>query len=317
MATEAPKHETGHIFQSLAVNVTIVLVKVVAAVLTRSGSMLAEALHSTADCANQVLLLIGIRQAQRPPSEQHPLGYGRSVYFWSFMVAVLLFVGGGVFSIYEGIHKVIHPEPTERLYVALVILAISLCLEGGATISNVRALNKKRGNTPFFRHLSETKDSDLVVVFAENSADSLGLFIAIVAIGLTQWTKDPRWDGIGSLVIGVILIAVAVFLARELKSLLVGEAADPEIADAATRAVKAQKGMRRVLHVITIQQGPSEVMLVIKIAFDHEMSIEDACEHINEFEARLRAERPEVRWIFVEPDLPRDEPRSSLRRPSV
>ena len=305
---------TGHILQSLLVNVVIAVMKGVAAFFTGSGAMLAEALHSSADCGNQVLLLIGVKQAKKPADESHPLGYGRAVYFWSFMVALLLFAGGGVFSIYEGIHKIHEPEPVERVWLGLVILGGSLLLEGGATLSNIKELNKRRGKKPFMRYLRDTKDSDLVVVFGENSAAVLGLVLAMAALLMASVTHDGRWDGIGSLAIGVVLVGVAIFLAIEVKSLLLGEAADPEIEQAARESAKEIPELSRVLHLMTVQQGPGEVLVAVKVAFNAEMVIEDVCRVINEFEAKVRAKRPEVRWMFVEPDMPRDA--TSKRPPS-
>src|SRR3954451_22673042 len=229
---------SGHIIQSLLVNVAIAAVKAVAAYFTKSGAMLAEALHSFSDCGNQILLLVGVRQARKPPDDKHPFGYGRAIYFWSFMVALLLFTGGGAFSVYEGIHKVMHPEPVEHVWIGVVILAISLVLEGGACLSNIRELNKRRGKKPFVQYLKDTTDSDLVVVFGENSAAVLGLAFAIAALGLASATGDGRWDGIGSAAIGLVLVGVAVFLAVEVSSLLLGEAADPEIAGVARSIAK-------------------------------------------------------------------------------
>jgi cation diffusion facilitator family transporter len=223
------EHGTGHIIQSLAVNVLIAAVKAGAAFYTKSGAMLAEALHSFSDCGNQILLLIGVKQAKKSPDEKHPLGYGRAVYFWSFMVALLLFLGGGSFSIYEGVHKVLHPEPVENVWVGLGILFVSLLLEGGATLSNIKELNKRRGKKRFMTYLRDTTDSDLVVVFGENSAAVLGLGFAILALGLAASTHDGKWDGIGSIAIGLVLVGVAAFLAIEVSSLLIGEAADPDV----------------------------------------------------------------------------------------
>lgn len=295
---------TSHIVQSLVANVVIAIVKTVAAVFTGSGAMLAEALHSGADCGNQILLLVGVKSARRPPSESHPLGYGRDVYFWSFMVALLLFTGGGCFSIYEGIHKILEPEKVERAWLGFLILGISILIEGGATFSNVRELNKRRGAKPFFQYLRDTKDSDLVVVFGENSAAVLGLALAMAALGIADVTGDGRWDGAGSLAIGVVLIGVAVFLAVEVKSLLVGEAADPDINRAVRELAGDHPGVERVLRLVTVQQGPGEVMVMMKLAFASGMGIDDVCRGINDFEAKLRAARPEVRWCFIEPDIP-------------
>jgi cation diffusion facilitator family transporter len=297
---------TGQIIQSLVVNLLIAAVKAVAAVLTKSGSMLAEALHTTADCGNQLLLLVGVRAAKKPPDKTHPLGYGREIYFWSFIVALLLFSAGGVFSIHEGIHKIHEPEKVEKVWLGLTILGISFLLEGFALLSNIKEMNARRKGKPFMRYLRDTKDSDLVVVFGENAAAVLGLFFAFIALLLADRTGDGRWDGIGSCVIGVVLVGVAGFLAREVKSLLVGESADAEIEEAATKIALDHPNLDRVLHIVSIQQGPGEVMVSIKVAFSNHLGIDDVCKSINEFEAKLRAERPEVRWLFVEPDIPRD-----------
>ncbi len=300
----AKGNPTSHIVQSLAVNVLIAVMKAVAAVLTGSGAMLAEALHSAADCMNQVLLLIGVKQAQKAPDATHPLGYGRNTYFWSFMVALMLFAGGGVFSIYEGIHKIHEPEPVTRVWIGVVILAGSILLEGAACFSNVRELNRRRGSVPFGKFLRDTKDADLVVVFGENSAAVMGLALALIALVLAAVTKDGRWDGAGSLAVGVVLVGVAIFLAIEVKSLLIGEAADPGVEAAAHEAAKGSVAIASVLHVITVQQGPGEVLVALKVTLHDDRTTRQVCHAINVFEERLRAARPEVRWCFVEPDVP-------------
>ena len=308
-------HEgTGHIIQSLVVNLLIATVKAVAAFFTKSGSMLAEALHSFSDCGNQILLLVGVRQAKKPADERHPFGYGRAVYFWSFMVALMLFLGGGAFSIYEGVHKIREPEPVERVWLGIGILAVSLLLEGGATLSNIRELNKRRGKKGFYQYLKDTTDSDLVVVFGENSAAVLGLVFAIAALGLAATTGDGRWDGIGSCAIGVVLVGVAAFLAVEVSSLLLGESAAPEIAEAARETAKKFPELASVLNIVTMQQGPGEVLVHVKIAFTPALTVEDACQIINDYEAALREARPEVRWVFVEPDIPRTPSQLQLLR---
>lgn len=309
------EHSTGHIIQSLAVNLAIAVVKAGAAVYTKSGAMLAEALHSFSDCGNQILLLVGIRQARKPADEKHPFGYGRAVYFWSFMVALLLFLGGGAFSIYEGIHKVLHPEAVENVWVGLGILGVSLLLEGGATLSNIKELNKRRGKKPFMQYLRDTTDSDLVVVFGENSAAVLGLGFAIIALGLAAVTHDGKWDGIGSIAIGLVLVGVAVFLAVEVSSLLIGEAADPDVVAAAKEIVRDMPDLDHVLNIVTMQQGPGEVLVHMKISMTPSITVERACELINEFEARFREARPECRWVYVEPDIPKTE--SQLKRDAV
>ena len=313
MSGDDKEHGVGHIIQSLAVNLLIAAVKAVAAYFTKSGSMLAEALHSFSDCGNQILLLVGVRQAKKPPDERHPFGYGRAVYFWSFMVALLLFSGGGVFSIYEGIHKLREPEPVERVWLGIGILAVSMFLEGGACLSNIREMNKRRKDKPFFRYMKDTTDSDLIVVFGENAAAVLGLGFAILALALAALTGDGRWDGAGSVAIGIVLVGVAVFLATEVSSLLIGESADPDITAATKELVQEFPDLERVLNVVTMQQGPGEVLVHVKLAFTPTLNIEQACLVINDFEKRLRAKRPEIRWVFVEPDIPKT-PSSLLRK---
>lgn len=297
------EHSTSHIWQSLAANLGIAAAKGVAAFVTGSGAMLAETIHSTADCSNQLLLLLGVKRSAKPPDEHHPLGYGRALYFWSFMVALLLFTGGGVFSVYEGIHKLGHPEPVESPLVGLVVLAFSLLLEGGSTISNIRELNKRRGATPFFAYLRRTKDSDLIVIFGENSAATLGLVFAGAALGVAWTTNDGRWDAVGSILVGVVLLGVALFLAVEVKSLLLGEAAEPEIEAHAREALAARPELLQLLRIVTIQQGPGEVMVAMKVRMDPSLSATQVAEGINAFERDLKARAPAVRWCFVEPDV--------------
>ena len=300
MSSENP---TAHIYQSLFANLAIAIAKYVAAFLTGSGAMLAEAIHTTADCSNQGLLLLGVKRAAKPPDASHPLGYGRALYFWSFMVALLLFSIGGAFSVYEGIHKIVHPDPVENVGVGLAVLGFSLLLEGGATLSNIRDLGKRRGATPFFRYLRETKDSDLIVIFGENAAASLGLLLAMTCLGLAKVTGEPRWDGIGSAAVGVVLLGVAVFLAIEVKSLLLGEAADPAIEAALREAAGEVTGIASVLRVITLQQGPGEVLVAWKARMKDGLSGDEVVRSLNDVERGLRARRPEVRWSFAEPDV--------------
>ena len=302
----AGQHSTGHIVQSLVVNIAIAAAKGVAALITGSGAMLAETLHSAADSGNQLLLLLGVRQARRPPDARHPLGYGRALYFWSFMVALLLFTGGGVFSIYEGVHKMMHPEPMERVWLGLAILGFSLLLEGGATLSNVREIGKRRGSKPFMRYLRETKDSDLVVVFGENLAATVGLALALGALALAHLTGDPRWDGAGSLAIGLVLVAVAIFLAIEVQGLLIGEAADEEIEAAAREIADQHQDLGQVVKIITVQQGPGEVVAMLKVTTRPALTARQISDAVNQFEVALRKRRPEVRWSFIEVELPAD-----------
>lgn len=290
------------ILGSLVANVGIAAAKGVAAFFTGSGAMLAEAIHSSADCMNQILLLIGTRQAQTPPDERHPMGYGRAAYFWSFLVALMIFFGGGVLSIREGVHKVQVPDPVEHVWVGFAVLGVSLVLEGAAMVQAIVELNKKRGATPFFSHLGDTTDVDLVVLFAENAAAVVGLVFAMAALGLAATTGDARWDGYGSITIGALLTVVAWFLAREVKSLLEGERADPAIERVFREEAARDERLGEVLRVLTIQQGPSQVMLAAKLKVRDGVASQDLVTAINELEARTKGRCPEVIWQFIEPD---------------
>ena len=300
---EQSGHGTGHIIQSLVINLAIACSKGFAAFMTGSGAMLAETIHSFSDCANQALLLVGVKQAQRPPDEKHPLGYGRSVYFWSFMVAVLLFSIGGMFSVYEGIHKFMHPEPVENVLWGIGILLFSIVLEGYAAYSNVVEINKRRKNTAFFKYLKSTKDSDLIVIFGENSAAVLGLILALVAMVTSYYTGDGRYDALGSLAIGLVLIAVAIFLSIEVKSLLIGESADPFITQTATEIAIEHPNIEKLINCITIQQGPGEVLACVKIKCEPHLTATEVSALINDFEKQLRDTCTEVKWLYIEPDL--------------
>ena len=291
------------ILGSLAANLGIAVAKGGAAFVTGSGAMLAESIHSLADCTNQILLLVGTRQAEQKPDETHPLGYGRSAYFWSFLVALMIFAGGGVVSIYEGLHKINHPDPVEHVHIGFIVLGVSFVLEFVAMVQCIKALNTGRGDIPFWTFLRRTTDVDVVVLFAENGAAVLGLAFAMMALGLATVTGDARYDGAGSVVIGVLLVLVAFFLAREVKSLLEGESADPAIAEAVRAEVAADARLGSLLRVITLQQGPSQVMVAAKIKPDASLSTATLIEAINALEARVRARRPEVHWQFIEPDV--------------
>jgi cation diffusion facilitator family transporter len=265
--------------------------------------MMAETLHSFSDCINQLLLLLGVKKAAQPADEHFPLGYGRSLYFWSFMVALLLFSGGGVFSIYEGIHKIVHPEPLAGgLTLSLFILIASLVLEGKAPWDNLKEIKRRRGDQGLLTYLQNTKDSDLVVIFGENAAATLGLAIAALALGMTKVTGNPQWDGVGSLGVGLILVGVAIFLAKEIKSLLLGEAADPQLNKSVYQLGNHHPEIIRIHTIIALQQGPGEVLLACKVECKEDLPFKEVARVINEIEDQIRATHPEMKWIFMEPE---------------
>jgi cation diffusion facilitator family transporter len=287
---------------ALAANGGIATAKGFAAWHTGSGAMLAEAIHSFADCANQLLLLLGLRRAKRPVSEEHPLGYGKAIYFWSFIVALMLFSMGGIFSIYEGVHKLLHPEMPESPWSAVAVLAVSVVLELGSlkgALSEVRRIQGKRSFSKWFR---TSRQSELIVVVGEDIAALLGLTLALVAVLLTIFTASPLFDALGTIAIGAVLVLVALTVGIEVKSLLIGESADPETVTALRDFLLERPELAHVYNLITLQLG-TEIMLSAKVRMQETGAAVRLIEDINRVEAALKASFPQVRWAFFEPDL--------------
>ena len=290
------------ILYAFLANFGIAIAKSWAAWLTGSGSMLAEAIHSYADTGNQVLLYLGLRQSQKPADDEHPLGYGKLSYFWSFIVAILLFSMGGIFSIYEGVHKLQHPEPLTYVWVAILVLSLAILLEGSSLFGALTEIRKVRGARPFREWLKHTRNSELVVVLGEDIGAQLGLIVALCFLVAAKITGNPYYDALGSICIGVILIVISAFVASRLKSLLVGRSADPDIQDAIAAIIESQEGIESVFKTITMQFGP-DTMLAAKIKLRDGLSIEEAVASINALERELKNRIPKLRWCFIEPDV--------------
>jgi cation diffusion facilitator family transporter len=290
------------ILYAFVANLGIALAKLAAAIYTNSGSMLAEAIHSFADSGNQVLLYVGVRQSQRPADLKYPLGYGKISYFWSFVVALMLFSVGGLFSIYEGLHKLDAHEPLNRPWIALLVLGVSILLESGSLAGCVREINKLRGDKPFGKWLAGTRNAELVVVLGEDIAALVGLVLAMGFVGLAAFTGNAIFDAIGSIIIGVVLICVSIFIAIRIKGLIIGRSAEDDLTAAIHAEIEADPAIVELLNAITMQLGP-QVMLAAKIRMQPELSIGEAVEHINRLEVRIKAKFPEVKWCFVEPDI--------------
>ena len=290
------------IFLALGANFAIFLSKLVAAIFTGSGSMLAEAVHSLADCGNQGLLLIGMRQARRAPSPNHPLGYGLVVYFWSFIVALLLFSVGGVFSFYEGVHKLHHPEALRLPWLAIGVLAFGFVAESFSMWGCLREVRKARGGKNLWRWFRESRQSELIVVFGEDLAALLGLALALIAIIATLVSGNPLFDACGSIAIGVLLCVVAAFVARQVASLMIGQSAEPRLREAIGDFVRAQPDVEHVFNLITLQLGP-DVMVAIKAQMRGELPASELIQAINRVEAAMKKQFPEIRWSFFEPDV--------------
>ena len=292
---------------ALLANAGIACAKFVAAFLTGSAAMLAEAVHSCADTGNQVLLLVGMSRAKRPPSETHPFGYAMESYFWSFLVAVMLFSLGGLFSIYEGLHKLeeVH-EPAEHgggyFAVAIAVLLVSIVLEGISWWVATKEVNRHRGKLGLLRYIEESKSPEIIVVWMEDTGAMIGLFLALVGVSLTALTGNPLYDALGSLAIGCLLVVIAVVVGREVKSLLIGEAALPETRETIRRVVESTPGVGRLLNLLTMQMGESEVLVAMKVEWTEKMSSDELVERINAMEKAIHEASPRVRWLFVEPD---------------
>ena len=264
--------------------------------------MLAEAIHSYADTGNQVLLYLGLKQSQRPADDEHPLGYGKLSYFWSFVVAILLFSMGGIFSIYEGLHKLQHPEPLSQIWIAIVVLILAIILEGSSLFGALREIKKVRGERPFRAWLKHTRNSELVVVLGEDIGAQMGLILALGFLILAMITGNPIYDALGSICIGVILIVISAFVAWRIRSLLVGRSADPDIQEAINSIIAEQDAIEHVFKTITVQFGP-DTMLAAKIKMRSGQSIDQAVESINALERELKARVPKLKWCFIEPDV--------------
>lgn len=289
------------ILYAFLANSGIAIAKTWAAWLTGSGSMLAEAIHSYADATNQVLLYLGLRQSTRPPDKEHPLGYGKLSYFWSFVVALLLFSVGGLFSIYEGVHKFLHPEALTQVHIAIIVLVVAIVLESFSLWGCLREIGNVKSDRPFREWLRETRNSELVVVLGEDIAALLGLILALVFVSLASLTGNPIYDAIGSMCIGVVLIVVSVFLTLRVRSLLVGRSADPLIQEAIEKVINENDNIEQVFNTITMQFGP-DTMLATKIKLVSGIDLDTAINDINELEIRLKQEIPKLKWVFVEPD---------------
>lgn len=292
------------IFFALGANTGIAITKFGAAAYTGSGAMLAEAIHSVADCANQVLLLVGMRQARRPESAEHPFGHHRVVYFWSMMVALLLFFVGGAFSMYEGIERLRHPEPLKNALVALAVLAAAVALEAVSLWGALREIRKVQARRTFWRWFRETRQSELMVVAGEDIAALLGLVFAFVAIAAAMATGNPALDAAGSIAVGLLLMMVAVAVLLEVKAMIVGESAEPAVRAAIRAHVEARPEVRHVINLLTLQWG-EKLIVAVQAEMNDPGSAAALIAAVNAVEASIQQAFPQARWVFFEPDVRR------------
>lgn len=287
---------------ALVANGGIACSKFAVFLLTRSSAMLTEAIHSTADCANQVLLFIGMQQGRKAADAKHPLGKGQAPFVASFLVALLLFSVGGLYSLVEGIHKIRHPETPHMLGWAVGLLIFAIGLEGYSMWGALKAAAIERGRTPLLRFMRQSSSTELVVVLAEDFAALVGLGVALAAVLLVMATGNPIWDGVGSVIIGLILIAVALFVGVEVTSLLLNEAPPLALRAALREAVAADPEVVGVLNLIAVVVGSDRLMVALKVRFHEKPSGQALVDAINALEGRLRARFPQIQHLFVEPD---------------
>jgi cation diffusion facilitator family transporter len=287
---------------ALGANFSIFVAKSVAAFVTGSGAMLAEAVHSLADCGNQVLLIYGARASKRPATRDNPLGFGKAIYFWSFLVALMLFTVGGLFSVYQGIQKFDHPHEMEQPWLAFAVLAFAMLAEGTALRACLKIVEETRGERTLWQWFRTTRQADLVVIFGEDSAALAGLILAAVAIALTVYTGNPMFDAVGTLAIGVLLILVAIFVGVEIQAMLIGQSVSPATQARMQEFLEAREEVDQVYSLITLQLG-KEAMVAVKARMRPASTPEAMIADINRTEAALKAEFPQIRWSFFEPDV--------------
>ncbi len=295
------------IIAAFLANVGIAIAKLLAFIVTGASSMLAEAIHSFADTGNQGLLMIGSAKSRRPPDARHPFGHGTARYLWAFVVALVLFSVGGLFAIYEGIEKLLHPHSVESAGWAVGVLVVAAVLESLSFRTARREARPLRHNQSMLTFIRRTKNPELPVVLLEDSGALVGLFFALAGIVLAEITGNSRYDAIGSLAIGVLLVVIASLLAVEMSSLVVGESASPREVEAIEQAIARGPNVKRLIHLRTLHLGPEDVLVAAKVEFDAGLSVRDLANSIDGTEVEIRGALPEARLVFIEPDVYRDE----------
>ena len=287
---------------ALLANLGIAITKTVAAIVTGSGAMLAESIHSFADCGNQGLLFLGLKNSKKAPTIDHPLGHGKAIYFWSFIVALILFSMGGLFSIYEGIHKLNSSEEISNPYIAIAVLSVSMLLEGASLLGCIGQVNKIRHNESLWKWFMNSRQSELVLVMGEEVGAILGLMFALISIVLSIVTGNPLFDAIGSIGIGCLLIVISMFMAIKIKGLLIGQSIAPEVRQDIIDFLETQPEVKTVLNLITLQLG-EQIMVAVKAKMENTETVDELIQNINRCEAALKKHNPAIQWSFFEPDV--------------
>jgi cation diffusion facilitator family transporter len=299
MASSSPKTKLV-IYVAIAGNLAIAFVKFIAAALTGSSAMLSEGIHSLVDTGNQLLLLLGVNRSRKPADSKHPFGYGKELYFWSLIVAIMLFGVGGGMTIYEGVTHILEPRPLEEPFWAYVILGVSMLMEGISWTFAIRALLAEKGKHSLWQTLRRSYDPSVLTVLLEDTAALIGLMVAFAGIYLAHRFSNPYFDGAASVVIGVILCIVSVILARESKGLLVGEAATPEVVESVTSLALNEPAVVAVNQVLTLVFGPEEVLLNIEAQFVPSLRVSELAKVVSRLEVTIQQYHPRVKRIFIE-----------------
>ncbi len=294
------------VLAALGANISIACAKFGAFLVTGSSSMLSESIHSVADSTNQVLLLVGNKHADTKASRSHPFGKSGARYVYGFLVAIIIFTLGGIFSVYEGVHKIQHPEPLEHVWVAYAVLAFAILAEGFALHTALKATREARRERGFFHFIRRTRNPEYPVLLLEDSGALLGLLIALIAVTVSTITGNGLFDGIGSILIGILLISAAIMLAKETGSLLIGESAVQEESDQIADAIPDKTTLQRVIHLRTLHIGPDVLLVVAKVGVAPGTTIDDIAPAVNAAEERIRTLNPKAHYIFIEPDLERE-----------
>jgi cation diffusion facilitator family transporter len=293
------------VIAALVANLGIAVAKFVAFLFTGSSSMLSEAIHSVADSGNQVLLLVGNKRSQKGADEQHNFGYGRRRFVYGFVVAIVLFLVGGLFSLYEGFHKWQHPEPLDDWWIAVVVLLVAIGLESYSFRTAIREANRSRGRRSLLKFVRDARQPELPVILLEDAGALVGLFFALLGVSLAVVTGNGRFDAMGAMAVGTLLVVIAVFLAFEMATMLVGESALPEQVAAIRAALEGTDGVRRVIHLRTLHVGPDELLVAAKIAVARNETGQEIAAQIDAAESAVRAAVPTAVYVFLEPDLDR------------
>jgi len=291
------------LYSALAANLAIAITKFIAAGVTGSSAMISEGIHSVVDTANEILLLFGIHKSKKPANAQRPFGYGKELYFWAFIVSILIFGIGGGISFYEGVTHLQHPSQIEDPKWNYLVLGVAFVFDGISFITAMREFKRQRGSMPFWTAVRESKDPSTFVVLFEDAADLLGLTVAFLGIFLGHYYQDPRFDGIASIIIGIILTAISALLLKESRSLLMGETADPETLQEVTRLTEANPLVVKVNLPLSMYMAPEEIILVLPIIFQEEVNSRDITQAIVQIRQTIQQKFPSIKQIFVEPEL--------------